>query len=159
MRKITILKQLLLAHISGDIVELVDLVIGGFAELFLHLLEHPLLFFQLLLVDVVSLLVLQLPLNTALLLMPLEHLVEVDVINRSEAFDLLSEELVLGGKVQGIVDGIDEDAKFNQFFLDLLDLVYEGHHLGFFFGEDVELYEDYPKVEELVLFLTVFYAL
>ena len=96
MRKIIVLKEFFFANIPGDIIELVDLIIGGFAEFFLHLIKHPLFLFQLLLVDVISLLILHLPLNAALLLMSLEHLIEVDVINRSKALDLLSEELIFG---------------------------------------------------------------
>lgn len=48
MRKITILKQLLLAYIFNDVVELIDLIIGSLAHLLLHLLKHFLLFLHLL---------------------------------------------------------------------------------------------------------------
>lgn len=159
MRKVTILKQFLLADIPCDIVELIDLIIGGLAQLLLHLLKHPLFFFQLLLVDILPFLVLHVPLDDAVPLMFLEYLMQVDIINRPEALNLLSQQFVLRREIQSIVDRIDEDSKLNQFFLDLLDLIYEGHHFCFFFCEDVELYEDYPEEQELVLLLTVFYAL
>ena len=159
MRKVTILKQFLLADVPRDVVELVDLIVGGLAQLLLHLLEHPLLFLQLLLVDILTLLVLLLTGGVALPLVLLEQLVQVDVVDRAQAFDLLREELVLGREVQGVVDGVDEDAELNKLFFYLLDLIDEGDHLGLFLGEDVELYEDDPEVKELVLLLPVFNAL
>lgn len=96
VRKIAILKKLLLAYILSDVVELIDLIIGSLAQFLLHVLKHPLLFLQLMLVDVLSLLVLHLTRCAALLLVFSQDLIQVYIINRPQALDLLSEELVLG---------------------------------------------------------------
>jgi hypothetical protein len=116
---------------------------------------HILFFLLLTFVDLLSLLLLELFLLITLFLMSTEHFVEIDIVKGTEGFDFLREKFILGGEVQCVGEGLQEDAQVDEFLLDFFDVVDEGDHFGFALGEDVEFDEDDPEVEKLVLLLSV----